>query len=245
MKKWITPLVLLMTVALLVGLAFLPALVGAIRDAGAANTPGSASVHSLALDMGEKTASLTIPQKMTAMLCGEVSNIVPALASMTESQVQEAVLEGLKPYMEVAFLPRWQHVDLQCQPMIAVSWQDPNHYLLFWSVTLTAVGEDYSKHLLILQVDDETGLILSMDYMGLKPEPTVNGAQLVESLAQIWLAQNGIEDAAPVTAVGQSVGTSNFAKCVYYLKDESSPLYVYFLAENDGTFGMWFSIMPE
>lgn len=248
MKKWITPLLLLLTVLLLTGLAFLPTVAGLLQDAQSNNAPSSSPLHSITPFPSDKDPDLTVAQKLTILLDCETNTIVPALASMTEGEVQATVLEHLQPYIEAEVFSLWNHIKFFCHPMIAISVQDPSHYLLYWSVSISGVSDDNGKQAISMVVDDETGMLLTIDfYADTHAEPT-NIKNRLENYARIWLEQAGQTDAQPIpqTNMGTTIHIDGVQKIGYQLEaNKSTPLYIYFCPTDGTSFYMWFTNMPE
>ena len=254
MRKWMFPLLFLLTALLLVSLAFLPALAGVLQDTGTQKTVSYRPLHSIAPYIREKGSGLVFSEKLAVLQESEVSSIVPALASMTEQQARAAVEAGMQPYVEAGIVRPFESCEYHAIPCVAISWQDAQRWFLFWSVSLVEVSGD-SKTYLSCRVDDETGKLLSMEYY----DPYALEDRLLwdekclqlDQFTKIWLEQAGLWDR--VRPAISDFGSQQFQgmhtglhTTVYELCDGvESPLYIYFSLTDYGEYMMWFESMPQ
>lgn len=254
MKKWMIPLLFVLAVLLLVALAFLPAIAGALQDAGAEKTVSHRPLHSIAPYIGENGSGLRFEDKFEILQECEVSSIVPALATMTEEQVRTAVETGIQPYVEAGILHPFEAGELQAVPCVAISWKDAQRWFIFWSVFLVETHGEI-QYSLSVRIDDETGAFLGIEYydpyaledwqLWDKSCPPLN------QFAQIWLEQAGLwdrvrpvdsdSDAQPMEAPYPGLFTT-----AYLLHDGvESPMCIYFSLSGYGEYTMRIKSMPQ
>lgn len=254
MRKWIFPLLLLLTVLLLISVAFLPALAGALQDAGTQKTVSNRPLHSIAPYISENGSGLLVEDKLKILQESEISSIVPAMASMDEQQVRAAVEVGMQPYIEADIMRPFESWEFHATPHVAISWQDTAHWFLFWDVNLVDVSDEIQQSLTVT-LDDETGKFLIMYYFDPyaveKWQPWDEACLPLNQFAQIWLEQAGLWDSArQITSDSdpqQSVGTYP-DRCItaYELRNGvDSPLNINFSLSSYGEYIMWIESMPQ
>ena len=254
MRKWIFPLLILLTVLLLISLAFLPALAGVLQDSGVEQTVSHRPLHSIAPYVSEKGPGLLFSDKLTVLQESEVSPIVPALASMTEQQVRTAVEEGIQPYIEAGIVRAFESLEFHAVPYVAISWQDAQHWFLYWDVSLVEVRGDINYSMSV-SLDDETGKFLSMHYFNpyAKEEWQTwdENCLPLNQFSQIWLEQAGLWDSVqPVTLDSefqqiQGAYSGSGIKIYKLCNGVEKPLYIYFSVTDYGEYTMWLESMPQ
>lgn len=253
MKKWIVPMLFLLTVLLLVSLAFLPALAGVWQDVGVEKEVSYRPLHSIAPYISEKGSGLGFSEKLTVFQQSDISAIVPALASMTQEQVRTAVEEGIRPFVDAGVIRSVENWDFHATAHIAISWQDARQYFLFWDVSLVEVTGN-SKCFLSLRLDDETGKFLDMRYHD--RDTLADGALWEENCAQldvfarIWLEQAGLWDIARSLKENTNAQFRGelpvMCARVYEIRDETAgSLYLYFSLASHGEFIIRLESMPQ
>lgn len=253
MRKWMFPLLLLLTVLLLISFTFLPALAGMLQDVGVEKTVSNRPLHSIVPYISENGSGLLVSDKLKILQESEISSIVPAMASMTEEQVRTTVEAGLLPYVEAGIVRTFESWECQVTPNVAISWQDASHWFLFWDVYLVDTSGDTPRSLTVT-VDDETGKFLMIHYF----DPSaVEEWQLwdenclpLDQFAQIWLEQAGLwesarlgtsdPDAQQVQGMYPGIRTA-----VYALSNGTDRvLHITFSVSGTGEYTMWTESMP-
>ena len=152
-----------LAVLLVASLGFLPHGIALVEDWMTTGKTGSASMKTIRLDIAENGPAgpnamlqkLALEQRMTA------SPVKPTLASMTEAEVLAAAEAGLEVYMESGLLGWFDSCSCTAEPRLGMDPEKDNSGV-FWVVTFVSYTDPY--HLLVLHIDDETGMILYIRY---------------------------------------------------------------------------------
>lgn len=253
MRKWMFPLLLLLTVLLLISFAFLPALASMLQDAGVEKTVSNRPLHSIVPYLSENGSGLLVSDKLKILQECEISSIVPAMASMDKQQVRAAVEAGVQPYVEAGIMRPFKSWEFHATPNVAISWQDASHWFLFWDVSLVDASGDM-PYLLTVTVDDETGKFLMMHYYDPYAKEDLQlwdeNCLPLNQFAQIWLEQAGLwESARLVTSDPDSQQVQGMYPGMrvadYVLSDGTqSPLHIIFSVSGTGEYVMWLGSMP-
>jgi len=253
MRKWMISLLFLFTVLLLISIAFLPALAGALQDTGIQKTVFYRPLHSIVPYISENGSGLPVSDKLKILQESEISSIVPALAAMNEQQVRAAVEAGLQPYIEAGIARNFKSWEFGATPYVAISWQDASHWFLFWDVSLIDVSDE-SQQSLTVTVDDETGKFLMLQYFDPYAKKDLQlwdeNYLPLNLFSQIWLEQAGLRDRARlVTSDPESQQVQGMHPgmrvAVYALNDGyPSSLHIAFSVSGDGGYTMWAKSMP-
>lgn len=253
MKKRMFPLPILLTALLLISFAFLPALAGILQDTGVEKTVSNRPLHSIEPHISANGSGLHFPDKLAILQKCEVSSIVSAMATMTETQVRTAVENGIQQYLETDIIHPFQSWELQAMPYVAISGQDSQRWFLFWYVILSETSDDI-QHSLSVRVDDETGAFLTVEYTG--PYASVDWTLMdqtsppLNQFTKIWLEQAGLwyqplqissgNESYPLQ--GSQPGSWITAYEVY--EGVEKPLYIRFSLSDYGDPAIWMENMP-
>ena len=254
MRKWMFPLVLLLTVFLLTSFAFLPILAGVLQDAGVEKTVSHRPLHSIVPYISENGSGLLVSDKLKILQESAISSIVPAMASLDEQQVRAAVEAGIQPYVKAGIMRSFEAWEFHASPYVTINWQDASHWFLFWDVSLVDVSNEFQQSLNVT-LDDETGKFLMLQYS----DPyTKEDLQLwdesylsLNQFSQIWLEQAGLWDIAQL--VTSDSGSQQVQEmhpgmrvAVYTLNEGvKSPLRIHFSVSGYGEYTMWSESMPQ
>ena len=253
MRKWMFPLLLLLTVLLLISFAFLPAIAGMLQDAGVEKTVSNCPLHSIVPYLSENGSGLLISDKLKILQESEISSIVPAMASLDEQQVRAAVEAGIQPYVEAGIMRPFEVWEFHAMPYVTINWQDASHWFLFWDVNLIDVSNEIQQSLTVT-VDDETGKLLMLQYFDpyAKEELQLWDENYLplNQFSQIWLEQAGLWDSAQLVngdSESQQVqGMPGMRAVVYTLTDGvKSPLRIHFSVSSYSEYTMWIESMPQ
>ena len=254
MRKWMFPLLLLLTVLLLISFAFLPALAGRLQDARAQKTVSSRPLHSIVPYISENGSGLLVSDKLKILQESEISSIVPAMASLDEQQVRAAVEAGIQPYVEAGIMRPFVFWEFHATPYVTISWQDASHWFVFWDVSLVVVSDEIQQSLNVT-LDDETGKFLMLQYLDPCAKEDLqswdeNCLQL-RQFSQIWLEQAGLWDSAsPVTSETESQQVQGMypGMCIaVYALDGGvkGPIHITFSVSGYGEYTMWIESMLQ
>ena len=190
MKRLKTSLLLILTAALLLGLACLPRLVEYVSDGIRQNRVGAYSVPSVQLVL-ERHQRSTMAEKMYLINQGEAINANPADLLMTEQEVASAVKSALVRYFDAGLLRGWEPdgYNLDCRPVLAY---DPasGFYDYSWVVMLQLPDDEPPMGQLNLSIDDETGKMTGIYFS--MPEPVYEPEEipaLLETMTMIFLEE--------------------------------------------------------
>lgn len=156
--------VVLLSLALIAGLALLPKGIAGISDFLSNGKPGTASMNTVELTVysdqtnepGYMMRKLAMYQQMTTI------PISPDQAKMSEEEVLTAAIDGMTLYMEANMFEWFEYHYSSAEPYIGIDPADKSKNLIFWAVTFAVNNEPY--HQLFLHIDDETGKILYIEY---------------------------------------------------------------------------------
>lgn len=190
MKILKTSLLLLLTAALLLGLACLPRVVEYVSDGIRQNRVGAHSVPSVQLVL-ERHQRSTMAEKMYLINQGEAINANPADLMMTEQEVTAAVEAALAQYFDAGLLRGWKQdgYRMDCRPVLAY---DPASglYDYSWVVMLQLHDDEPPMGQLNLSIDDETGKMTGIYFS--MPEPVFDPEEipsLLETMTMIFLEE--------------------------------------------------------
>ena len=253
MRKWMFPLLLLLTVLLLISFAFLPAIAGMLQDAGVEKTVSTRPLHSIVPYLSENGSGLLISDKLKILQESEISSIVPAMASLDEQQVRAAVEAGIQPYVEAGIMRPFGAWEFHAMPYVTINWQDASHWFLFWNVNLIDASNENQQSLTVT-VDDETGKFLMLQYFDPYAKEDLQlwdeNYLPLNQFSQIWLEQAGLWDSAQLVngdSESQQVqGMPGMRAVVYALSDGGeSPLRIHFSVSGYGEYTIWVESMPQ
>jgi len=253
MRKWMFPLLLLLTVLLLISFAFLPAIAGMLQDAGVEKTVSNRPLHSIVPYLSENGSGLLISDKLKILQESEISSIVPAMASLDEQQVRAAVEAGIQPYVEAGIMRPFGAWEFHAMPYVTINWQDASHWFLFWNVNLIDASNENQQSLTVT-VDDETGKFLMLQYFDPYAKEDLQlwdeNYLPLNQFSQIWLEQAGLWDSAQLVngdSESQQVqGMPGMRAVVYALSDGGeSPLRIHFSVSGYGEYTIWIESMPQ
>lgn len=155
---------ILISLALLAGLALLPNVIAGISDFLSNGKPGTAAIEPVELTVysnrtdepGYMMRKLALYQTMTTI------PISPDQAKMSEEEVLTAAIDGMTLYMEANMFEWFEYHYSSAEPYIGIDPGDKSKNMIFWAVTFAVKKDPY--HNLFLHIDDETGKILYMKY---------------------------------------------------------------------------------
>ena len=153
-------LLILLTILLLAGFAALPVIAASLQDNRVVNQSGYQQMQTMKLDYGNEKETLPIMGKLALFTIMQTIDIDASQASMTEEEAFLAAETQMKAYEEAGIF-QWFDVPLRsATPKLGIDPNDATNYVVFWTVTY--ISEKGQKQTLLLDIDDETGKILSI-----------------------------------------------------------------------------------
>lgn len=191
MRKLKIPLLILMTIALHIVGAALPAIASALQDQTIVNRSGFGEMESLKLDFSDPEAAPLL-QKLALLRDGSFYTVSPSKTRIRQSEVEQLVKEGLALYYQNELIPyNWQKYEFSALPHLVYSNADQDTYAIFWVVDIRwPETEDY----LSLYLDDETGLILYMHYGTASALDVYTAQGYLDALSDAYFASTGLSD---------------------------------------------------
>lgn len=182
-------IILLLTIAVLICGAFVPALIARLLDGQTVGKSTSVTIASVELNIRRELS----PTEKLAMV-SKIDNLLPvkeSKARMTGEEVLDAVTRELTPYMDAQLLYfRNEHV--QMQPYLVQIPACPELQRVIWQVTVS--GEDADFTFTDLLLDDETGKILRLSFTAEDPPQNYVTDVVLNAFAEIFFSGMGIED---------------------------------------------------
>lgn len=160
MGKLKSAIILMLTLCLIVVCALLPVIVGAIQDNSAKNHLGHTAIRSVALNISS-ARSLSTVEKLILLSNNNSYTISEKEAKMTASQALSYVQSHIDHYIDAGLLPYLEAPYSKYQTIPALCIDDTTQaHCVVWAVCI----ENSGSNLLTAVVDDETGIILSIEF---------------------------------------------------------------------------------
>jgi len=160
MVKKNIPVILAVTLLLLLAFACLPMLVSAILDAE--KTPSYNDIRSVKLDISQEGQDLGFTDKLILLGNAQTVDIDQDQAVMTEAEVAAAVSKFLQKLENAGIYAPFSPTHTSYQPKLMYDLSDSARYTVVWTVTMT--NKKAPNQSLMLDVDDQTGVILCVNY---------------------------------------------------------------------------------
>lgn len=206
MRKLKIPVLVLITIALLIVGASLPAIAAAVQDQTIVNHSGFGEMESLELDFSDPEVAPLL-QKLALIRDGNFYTVSPSKTNIGQSGIEQEVKDGLAPYYEAELIPyNWKDYEFSAVPHLVYSATNEADYGIFWVVTLL-VGEN--KDTVDMYIDDETGLILYIHYHSSSALDLYTAWGYLEAFTNAYLTSTGL---AEVISVPEDFGVNE----VYY-----------------------------
>ena len=189
MRKFKVTVAVLLTVAVLIGGAYIPCLVARFLDW---QTTGKSSLNSIASVKLNIYQALSSADKLAMM--SKLESLLPikeSKAGMTREELMNIVHEELSPYID-AQLAVLHEDHVQTQPYLAQVPDIPEMQRVIWQVTISGNDADFTFWDLL--IDDETGKILRISYTAENPPGIIVGMEALQLFADIYFSGLGIED---------------------------------------------------
>lgn len=162
MSKFKSPLILLLSAALILFGAMLPKTVAAIQDDADITQVNYAPISEVHLEFDED--AMTMKEKFMIMHHDQTNVPVPAkLCTRTEDNIMELVQDTIDAYTEAGLIPFSVDVTQclnDCKAYLAYSYYTETSFV-YWNVVLSNV--EWSDWMIDFRIDDETGAIMKIE----------------------------------------------------------------------------------
>lgn len=159
-------LILTVTVGLVTAIAFLPQAAAVMQDTAIHGEVKYGDMQTVELHFGTEAdrEPVDIPTfEKLGMMRQPLYIISDEKASMTQEEVIAAIDTGLAPYYDVGLIVSdWSEAKPSLTPYLAYG--EGSNYCIFWEVVLWGKCDNV-YYFLSLYIDDETGKIITIDYM--------------------------------------------------------------------------------
>lgn len=200
--------ILLLAVGVLVLCGRLPKSILQFQDA-----PANPNVYYLEVDeIPVPTDGIAKPlsyEDKLSLLCEKSLSITGKDAKMTEEEVKKAAVSGLKPYAERCLIPEnYEDFSVVCMPFICYSETEREKMNVIWNVSLGNQNPEQRQNI-GLQIDDQTGTILSINLFAEGFFENVSISGVVSEFASVYMNSIALR-ASPSTILceGDSVSES-------------------------------------
>lgn len=198
MGKYKTVVAVVFTVCLLFLGAFLPVLVTALQDHTTLNRTGYADSTAVVLEFSTRH-NLSTVEKLILLNQSNSYTISENETKMTAEQVLSCVQTHMAQYTDAELLPPLDYSQCQSVPAICIDDATQAHCII-WAVCI----ENSDTDLLTVIVDDETGVILSVDYQAFEQNLDLTSERYhhkIEAFMEIFLSQLELPEDSFITDV--------------------------------------------
>ena len=154
MKK---ALIFLTILLLLLG-GGMPWIVSAVQDNAMLNHSDYSEITAIQLDFSERSMA----DKLSLLSHSQPVDITHTQATMTQEEVFVAVEREMAQYEDAGIFQWFEITRRTAQPKLGIDVNDVNHYLVYWTVTY--INKKDPSRSLVVDLDDESGKILSIRY---------------------------------------------------------------------------------
>lgn len=226
MKRTKVPLLILITVILLAIGAMLPAIAAALQDGITGAHSGYSHLQAVKPVPSENRHSLSMLEKLALLSRGETVDIDESQATMTTDEVYAAAETHMEAYINAGIFQWFDWTYRSAQPKLGIDLNNTSQYTVYWTVTFLN-KKDPSRSLL-LDIDDETGKILSIKNAVYRTYCLTGvwerNREVAETFSDLYFTQLGIRDkAASIKASGdkyQYAELDGEVSCAKYLFED-------------------------
>lgn len=154
MKK---ALIFLTILLLLLG-GGMPWIVSAVQDNALLHHSGYRDIDAIQLDFSERSMA----DKLSLLSRSQPVDITHTQATMIQEEVFAAVEREMAQYEDAGIFQWFEITRRTAQPKLGIDVNDVNHYLVYWTVTY--INKKDPSRSLVVDLDDESGKILSIRY---------------------------------------------------------------------------------
>lgn len=197
MKKLKIPVLILLTLGLLILFALLPKLISSALDIRLSQTPSFSDMFSIQLNLSQKQEMSSI-DKLAFLSTAEFANASQDQMTMSENDVSDHVYAFLLQCEAAGIFQVFEPSTVSMQPKLVYDLSDPSKHILVWTVTM--IYEKDPSQSLLLDVDDETGQILSVKY-SIYQQYVMDGVwernkAVIDAITDLYFSQLGLLDKA-------------------------------------------------
>ena len=154
MKK---ALIFLTILLLLLG-GGMPWIVSAVQDNALLHHSGYRDIDAIQLDFSERSMA----DKLSLLSRSQPVDITHTQATMTQEEVFAAVEREMAQYEDAGIFQWFEITRRTAQPKLGIDVNDVNRFLVYWTVTY--INKKNPSRSLVVDLDDESGKILSIRY---------------------------------------------------------------------------------
>lgn len=189
MGKVRNSIILLLTIAAICLMAFLPRITGNFQDRKTLHQVGYEQSAQVQLEIRE---DMSVLGKLSLLCRMEgVLEVPETLAEMTVEEAEQAALDALQPYMEAGLIPEFTVWHIDAKPLLILTPEETDLAGLVWAVTVLEDEEGVMN--VSIDIDDATGTLLRLhfnyEYWG---KTDLSGS--LYRFAEIYFAGLGVED---------------------------------------------------
>lgn len=192
MSKFKSPLILLLSAALILFGAMLPKTVAAIQDDVDITQVNYAPISEVHLEFDNDV--MTMKEKFMIMHHDQTNVPVPAkLCTRTEDNIMELAQDTIAAYTEAGLIPF--SVDVleclnDCKAYLGYSYYTETSFV-YWSVVLSNV--EWSDWMIYLRIDDETGAVMQIECLHQATLYELPLDDKLDTFCQLYLKNLGTE----------------------------------------------------
>ena len=162
MRKLKIPILIFGTLGLLILFALLPKLVFSVLDIQEQVDPSFTDMVPVQLDISTGNSSITMLDKLALLSSSKAIDITQDQMFMQEEEVYEAVQAFLTQLESAGICHGFEPSEFSMQPKLVYDLSDSSRNFTLWTISFSRHEEPSQS--LMLDVDDETGKILSVRY---------------------------------------------------------------------------------
>ena len=136
----------------------MPWIVSAVQDNALLHHSGYCDIDAIQLDFSERSMA----DKLSLLSRSQPVDITHTQATMTQEEVFAAVEREMAQYEDAGIFQWFEITRRTAQPKLGIDVNDVNHYLVYWTVTY--INKKDPSRSLVVDLDDESGKILSIRY---------------------------------------------------------------------------------
>ena len=136
----------------------MPWIVSAVQDNALLHHSGYCDIDAIQLDFSERSMA----DKLSLLSRSQPVDITHTQATMIQEEVFAAVEREMAQYEDAGIFQWFEITRRTAQPKLGIDVNDVNHYLVYWTVTY--INKTDPSRSLIVDLDDESGKILSIRY---------------------------------------------------------------------------------
>ena len=136
----------------------MPWIVSAVQDNALLHHSGYCDIDAIQLDFSERSMA----DKLSLLSRSQPVDITHTQATMIQEEVFAAVEREMAQYEDAGIFQWFEITRRTAQPKLGIDVNDVNHYLVYWTVTY--INKKDPSRSLVVDLDDESGKILSIRY---------------------------------------------------------------------------------